>query len=338
MTGEFSLKASNQVIMNELDRRGGGRILFIGAGKEIDYLNDTIFHGLKELYGTKVCENADHWYLYDEISDEQKRSLYGMGMTFGGSLPAKLRNVISHQEIKRSIKERRFDYVIYGSIWRCHAYFSLVKRHYPKEKILIIDGEDQPKIHKYFHRKGIYFKRELTAPMPDVYPIGFGIPAAKIADSVPPKTHTLAYILPGELSTYIYDSEAAYYAGYAQACFGFTKKKGGWDCLRHYEIMANGCIPYFIDLEHCPPQTMHLYPKALTLETNRYFEGNMPDMRIINDYAQRYLDYMRAHLTTAAMARCMLDTAASAPKVGRHKFNLSHHPMRVRFKGLRCRP
>jgi hypothetical protein len=30
------------------------------------------------------------------------------------------------------------------------------------------------------------------------------------------------------------------------------QKKGGWDCLRHYEIIGNGCMPYFENIEKCP--------------------------------------------------------------------------------------
>ena len=40
----------------------------------------------------------------------------------------------------------------------------------------------------------------------------------------------------------------------------------GWDCFRHYEILGNGAIPYFLDLESSPKQTMALLPKALLLK------------------------------------------------------------------------
>ena len=46
-------------------------------------------------------------------------------------------------------------------------------------------------------------------------------------------------------------------------------EKAGWDCLRHYEIIGNGTIPYFHELEDCPPDTLHSFPKELILETNK---------------------------------------------------------------------
>jgi len=43
------------------------------------------------------------------------------------------------------------------------------------------------------------------------------------------------------------------------------KKKGGWDCFRHYEIIAAGTLPYFFDLQNCPNMTLHSFPKELVL-------------------------------------------------------------------------
>ena len=30
-----------------------------------------------------------------------------------------------------------------------------------------------------------------------------------------------------------------------ESYFGSTKKKAGWDCMRHYEIVASGAVPFF---------------------------------------------------------------------------------------------
>ena len=47
-----------------------------------------------------------------------------------------------------------------------------------------------------------------------------------------------------------------------------TMKKAGWDCMRHYEIIEMN-IPYFHELEKCPPKTLHNFPKELILKTNK---------------------------------------------------------------------
>jgi len=37
----------------------------------------------------------------------------------------------------------------------------------------------------------------------------------------------------------------------------------GWDCMRHYEIIKAGAIPYFPDIGEKPPLTMVEYPSKL---------------------------------------------------------------------------
>jgi len=45
--------------------------------------------------------------------------------------------------------------------------------------------------------------------------------------------------------------------------FGVTRKKAGWDCVRHIESIAAGCVPYFVDLEKMPQDTVKFCPKDL---------------------------------------------------------------------------
>ena len=42
--------------------------------------------------------------------------------------------------------------------------------------------------------------------------------------------------------------------------------------MRHIEIMAAGCVPYFVDLEKMPKSTMQFYPKDL-LRRAKILEG-----------------------------------------------------------------
>jgi 6-pyruvoyl-tetrahydropterin synthase len=109
------------------------KILFIGAGKGVDYLSDVIFHGLKTLYKKDVYENTDHWYLF-AISEEKKKTLYGRGFTICGTLSDDLKNVITADQIKKQVKDRFFDYIVYGSIWRAHDYFPIFQSIIQKKK------------------------------------------------------------------------------------------------------------------------------------------------------------------------------------------------------------
>lgn len=155
-----------------------------------------------------------------------------------------------------------------------------------------------------------------------VNPISFSIPPEKIVDKIPLKTRVVAHIIPGDTSTYIYDSEESYYQGYRESYFAITMKKGGWDCMRHYEILANGCIPYFWDLENLPPNTMAHFPREIIAETNQVYlnivkKGAMDqtDIEKCNQYIDELLNYTRTHLTTTAMATYILSKVGSPKRI-----------------------
>lgn len=140
-----------------------------------------------------------------------------------------------------------------------------------------------------------------------IYPITFGIPEEKIVkdDELVSKTKLLSSLIPGDMRTYIYNTESEYYDEYKKSYFAITKKKGGWDCLRHYEILANGCVPYFVDLEKCPPNVMHALPKELLM-----YAKKMYDSGVFHDYdalRKKLLEYTKEHLTTEKVARSMLE-------------------------------
>jgi hypothetical protein len=133
-----------------------------------------------------------------------------------------------------------------------------------------------------------------------VYPISFSIPESKIVSSVPEKTKRYGHIVPGDLSTYIFSDEASYAKDYQMSVFGKTKKKDGWDCMRHYEILANGCIPHFDRLDECPTNTMTHFPKEIVAKA---MASETPE-----DYIPELLEYTRRHLTCRAMAQYVFDT------------------------------
>jgi hypothetical protein len=67
--------------------------------------------------------------------------------------------------------------------------------------------------------------------------------------------------------------------------------------MRHYEILANRCIPYFPDIEECPALSLVDFPKEIIKETNKYARRNEihPFYDEINDYL---FDYTKNKLTT----------------------------------------
>src|SRR5208283_4616118 len=111
--------------------------------------------------------------------------------------------------------------------------------------------------------------------------------------------------------TYIYDNEADYYKGYQDSCFGVTMKKAGWDCMRHYEILANGCLPLFLDVHKIPPAVMTHLPKMQMLWTYEYLASEQTKGATVpNDeyLAQLHaaLNILRTQCTTQAIAASLL--------------------------------
>lgn len=148
-----------------------------------------------------------------------------------------------------------------------------------------------------------------------VYPIQLAIPESKIVDHIPLKDKDFADLVPGDFSTYVYTEESDYYNDYQRSYFAFTWKKDGWDCMRHYEILANGCIPYFVDLEKCDPRTMYFLPKELILEAMRLegvsygkIDHTVFDKAKYDEILSKLLEHTRQYLTTKNMASYILET------------------------------
>lgn len=99
-----------------------------------------------------------------------------------------------------------------------------------------------------------------------IFPLGYGYPDELFSNFPQPKKQLWAEVVPGFRETYRFKDPEDYYKSYQEARFAFTWKKGGWDCLRHYEIIANGCFPIFRDIAECPSNTLSHFPKKLILE------------------------------------------------------------------------
>lgn len=146
------------------------------------------------------------------------------------------------------------------------------------------------------------------------YPICFGIPECKIVSKIPHKKLDFAKLIPGNSTTYIYNDETTYYQAYRDAYYGFTWKKGGWDCMRHYEILASGCMPYFTNLALSSANTMFRLPRELITDA-MYLQGVAPGRIDFTKFnSQKYyeilnktIEYARTYLTTRSIAQYVLD-------------------------------
>jgi hypothetical protein len=150
-------------------------------------------------------------------------------------------------------------------------------------------------------------------------PITFSFPKEKITDITEislKKTKILSFLIPGKPETYIYETEIEYYKEYQSSFFALTREKAGWDCLRHYEIIANGCIPFFPTIDTCPPNTLYNFPKKWIEQGNclyKRFSKYKNVYEISPFWRKEYIklletlqQYMKLYLTTDKVAQNIL--------------------------------
>jgi hypothetical protein len=315
----------------------GPSVLFL-TGNTDDYLSDSLFHGLRTLLGARVVDFPKRDISYRSYPHVER--LYGRGFTLYGLLedePIDRRLAMdrarqgeydlivfgdiwryfgSFVELLPSLGGPRVafldgaDYPApypYGSaFWRVPQWWTLPRAH----------------------KRGTYFKRELTDatiqrrylfPLPSMLaqrlpfakslrPIAFSIPEEKIVDAPPAKQKLMgSHVVDPEVaerigadSSHVFERESAYYHDLQASRFGITTKRAGWDCLRHYEIAANGCVPCFRELDRKPPRCA---PHGLEPGVNCLNYGDADDlMRQIESVEDDEYDALQAGAITWARA------------------------------------
>ena len=237
-----------------------------------DYLSNLLLHGLREHFDRNVIDFPGSWYLYKDESkkrDLDNNKLWGKGFTIKDILNNY--DSIDRNDIEKKIQTKYFDLIIYSSARRSKPFLDDVIKF--NNKVIFIDGEDDQFIDENLNKKGLYFKRELIKDQKNLLPIQFAIPKEKILRQVNTKPkNLLAPLIPGRLNTYIYNDEIDYYKMYQESIFALTYKKAGWDTLRHYEILMNGGLPIFLDIENCPINTMKYFPKKDIINIKNKYE------------------------------------------------------------------
>lgn len=194
------------------------------------------------------------------------------------------------------------------------------------------------------HTRFPYFKREWTSdtvryrwfripprwlsnylPNPgNLRKISFSIPAEKIVAAIPEKKKLfpvhivdpeVAQKVQGGKTCYPFDNEADYRADLAASRFGITTRRGGWDCLRHYELAANACVPCFKNLDvkptTCAPHGLDNSNSVLY----RNYSDLVRKLETLNDEQYRLLQLNAVawakRNTTIARAKELLDGLSS---------------------------
>jgi hypothetical protein len=267
------------------------RVLYLTA-PACDYLADSVLHGLRALLGPDVVDFPRCDVLYEDARDTLAERVHGRGFTLYGLLPdlpvdrydvvGKVRAgyydlvVVSsiHRQFGWFLQLRPWlrpdrtiiidgedDSALYpyrGSYWRSPAHRWLPRAH---RRYLYFKREWTPETLRY--RWFTLVPERLAARLPaprNLRPVAFSIPAEKIVAEPPPKAKEFPrHIVDPEVATavgagtgYAFADEAAYYADLRASRWGITTRRAGWDCIRHYEVTANGAVPCFRALDQKP--------------------------------------------------------------------------------------
>mgnify|MGYP003131207214 CR=1 FL=1 len=308
------------------------RILFITTSdptKQGDLLEVSILHGLRSLLGKDCVDYPRKKVMYHDWSETKKGELHGRGFTLY-KYPI--------QDLTNEERElNRFDVVLYGV---SNAYGEFERKEIndlANGNVWHLDGHDlyghAPRMIQHKGERIIgcqkvpSFKRELVEDhLNNVFPTGFGIPEYQIReidftikDQLFQKTAPDAALfrevtdLGGSRSHHKFTEEENYYSDLSRSWFGLTCKKGGWDCLRHYEIIAAGTLLLFRDYHEkplsCSPQELPCYSYSTSQELEKLVNTLVVDNRPTKKYINM-LDKQRVWLynngTTIARAKNIL--------------------------------
>jgi hypothetical protein len=158
-----------------------------------------------------------------------------------------------------------------------------------------------------------------------IHPISFGVPEMYISLTVPTKSKSFSTIIPGNLTSYIYgvSDEDSYYKDMSRSLFALTVKKGGWDCMRHVEILAAGALPVYPGIQFSPNGALAHHPRNLyhallsfpglnvSQTLGKYsasFSFDQIDWELYQTVVAALLQYTRNVLSTKSMAAYVLST------------------------------
>lgn len=265
-----------------------------------DYLADSVLHGLRNTPQVEVVDFPKKDVMYKNY--DPTAQLYGNGFTLFRTLDDL---ELDRENIQQKLNDRYFDIVIFSSIHRQTDYFNKFYKQLDPKNTVLLDGEDEDLLFteargfrsllkSFFNQKARqlwYFKRELYRdpkeyPFKKLFPISFGIPAEKITIAAQDKKKDFPeHLVDKELSealsrvngnAYKFSREVDYYRDLQQSRFGITTKKAGWDCMRHYEIAANGSVICFRNLSEKPSYSA---PHGLIAGKNCIAYSNTQDLQ-----------------------------------------------------------
>jgi len=296
-----------------------------------DLLEVSILHGLRSVLGSSCIDFPKKKTMYHDWSLATKESLHGRGFTLYNS------PLLDLTEGQRELKD--IDAVLYGvSNMYNETNYPHIDKLVDPSYIFYLDGHDlYGEAPKKIHFEGEHiiatqksncFKRELVEAKNKVWPTGFGIPKEQISPlNFQGKSQLFQKTAPDDASFrpvqdmgggsthHVFSHEKSYYKDISSSWFGLTCKKGGWDCLRHYEIIAAGALLLFKDYNKkpslCSPQGLPCFSYSSAEELENLFNALIIQGKPTKEYIEMLLLQRRwlwHHGTTEARALNILRT------------------------------
>jgi hypothetical protein len=235
-----------------------------------------ILHGLRKILGSSVVDYPRKKVLYKDFSESPQEALHGKGFTL---YTQAIEDVPS-----RELGE--YSAVLYG-VTNAYGVTDFPELNKLAPQVYFLDGHDNEII-----QKKPCFKREMFKEEAGVFPTGFGIPSYQIRkidlsikkqlfQKTAPKACFDDEHREFNRTHYIFNTEEEYYRDMAESWFGLTCKKGGWDSLRHYEIIASGACLIFKRYNDkpalCSPQKLPVFTYNTNEELLELMDKLVPD-------------------------------------------------------------
>jgi hypothetical protein len=305
--------------------------LHLGAADRCqgDYIENTILLGLRKILKQNCVEYPRKRILYHDFSDVKRQSLHGMGFS------------LYHEKMEDIPNEARnlnqnFDVILYGTAFawgmndipvleqRCKVKFYVdghdMYGHATRGNYIFHDGE------RIIGNQAVpCFKGQLIDVQSDTYPTGVGIPESRILPinfELKTQLHQSAYpryakyepVHEVNRSHYLFNDEEEYYKDMSKSWFGLTSKRGGWDALRHYELIAAGCLLLFCDYDrkprYCAPGDCPAISYNSLEELHSIMNRLVVDGKPTNEYINRLheqRDWLLKNATTKARAQYVIN-------------------------------
>jgi hypothetical protein len=283
------------------------RNLNVPGRNQGDLLENIILLGLRKLIGENCVDYPRKKILYGDWSSISKSQLHGFGFS------------VYHEPMQdipdtcRDLQDQKFDVILYGTSPQLNTP-RMPDLESKCDLVFYVDSNDLIGIapeNKYINYKGYRFignqyspsfKRELIVEEDGQYPISVGILESSILPiniDMKSQLHQKSYprealFEPKEVnrSHYCFTEEDEYYADMAKSWFGLSCMRGGFDALRHYEIIAAGALLLYRDYHVKPPFCPPISLPTISYSSLDELHTIMNSLVIDNKPTQAYMDLL----------------------------------------------